>query len=102
MQEELPELFKTSTSRLGFKCIDELLELTFYELQLMLEGKAEVEKEQAEMQFYILKRAISDVLNGKNSPLFKQRVDHAEVMSKEENEAKFQELLKKFEKKSGG
>lgn len=91
-------MFREGSSRLGFKTLDELLALTLHEYTLMLEGVKNVEKEHAELQFYILKRAIGEVFNGKHEPLFKEK---GTAMSKQENEDKFKALLDKFNKYGG-
>lgn len=98
MQEALPDIFTEATTRLGFKSLETVLDLTLYEYRLMLKGRQRVDKENWELQFNVLKRAINDVLSGKNSHLFKQE---SEVMSKDENNTKFQSLLDKFNKDRG-
>ena len=79
--------------------MEEVLDLTLYEYKLMLEGRNAVDKENAELQFYVLKRAIGECISGKHKPLFKGK--DAKPMSKEQHEEKFKELLEKFNKKRG-
>lgn len=65
----------------------------------MLNGRGKVDKEEAELQFFILKRAIGEVLSGKHNPLFGKQSD--KPMSKEENQDRFKSLLNAFNKKRG-
>lgn len=89
-------MWKFSVSRLGFKKIQELLDLTFYEYFLMREAIEESMKQDLEFQFYMQKRAIGEAMSGKSKPLFDNK-DNA--MTRDDNHNKFKEFSERFNKR---
>lgn len=87
-------MFGDAFAYLGIKTLDDLLEYTLAEYTTMLNAVKEKNKRDKELEFMILKRAITESLNGKHKPLF----GNDNVMTREENHKKFEDLVNSFKK----